>query len=251
VKNITAPELRPDQAALWFLGQAGYLASAGGVTLAIDPYLSDSVAEIAPDCARIMPAPIAPEELQVDIFIVTHDHLDHLDPQTIVPYRHKGTTWFAAPHLACRHLVEIGVPESRIRQVDAGQTEIIGGVTISGCFAMPTEEAVADTTGYIVTFPNGRSFYHSSDTAFCKQLLANPPTAEVLLVCINGKWGNLNVEEAVRLTQAVNPRIAIPNHYDMMAPNTEDPQAFVKALAAVAPDQETTILKVMDPFIWE
>jgi L-ascorbate 6-phosphate lactonase len=251
MKAINELQLLDNQAGLWFLGQAGYIIRATGVTVTIDPYLSDSVKAVAPDCARLLPVPIAPDKLEVDIFVVTHDHLDHLDPETISPYAHKDTTAFVAPHLASRKLIELGVPEGNLHTVDAGEEDTVKGVRVCGVHAEPSEEAVVDTAGYYLEFANGRSIYHTSDTGFSQELLDAAPAVEVLLTCINGKWCNLNVDEAVRLTQAVKPHIAIPNHYDMMAPNLEDPGAYVAALKQAAPEQASKILNVMEPFIWE
>ncbi len=72
----------------------------------------------------------------------------------------------------------------------------------------------------------------------------------MLLVCINGKWGNLNVDEAARLAKAVGPKTAIPNHYDVMATNAEDPERFRAAMARECPGVAVKILKVMEPFVW-
>ena len=49
---------------------------------------------------------------------------------------------------------------------------------------------------------------------------------EFLFICINGKLGNMNAEEAVRLTEVLEPKAAIPTHYGMFASNTEDPEAY-------------------------
>jgi L-ascorbate 6-phosphate lactonase len=242
--------LDPDQAALWPLGQAGCLVRAGGVTAVIDPYLSDSVAAVAPDCTRLLPVPIEPDILRADVFLVTHDHLDHLDPGTIGPYRFKATTQFVAPRLACRKLAGLGVPAANLHRVDVGETAVVRGVTVRGGVAVPTEPAVADTAGYHLVFPNGRSLYHSADTGFSEDLIRSAAFAEVLLVCINGKWGNLDVEGAVRLARAVRPRVAIPNHYDMMAPNLENPARFVRAMAAADPGIPTRVLDMMQPYVW-
>jgi len=124
---------------------------------------------------------------------------------------------------------------SRRLRTSQAKKATIRGVRIRGVHAEPTEEAVADTTGYRLDFTNGRNLYHCSDTGFSPTLLeAAPmdPALEILLVCINGKWGNLDVGEAVSLTNAVKPRLAIPNHYDMMTPNREDPEKYVRDLAA-------------------
>ena len=59
--------------ALWWLGQMGLMVKAGGTTICVDYYAS-------PDEARQVEPPIAADELKgIDIFLGTHDHLDHID----------------------------------------------------------------------------------------------------------------------------------------------------------------------------
>jgi L-ascorbate 6-phosphate lactonase len=251
MKRILDLELKQNQAALWFLGQASYIARAGDVTLAIDPYLTDSAGKGSPGFSRRVPVPIEPEDLKVDILVVTHDHLDHLDPETIARYPHRESTSFVAPRFAAGKLIALGVPESRITKVDVGETGEVNGVAITGVFALPTGPDALDTTGYLVTFPNGRSFYHASDTAFCKLLLRAAPKAEVLLVPINGKWSNLDVDEAIELTAAVNPRFVLPNHYDLMALNSENPETFRHFWNARNLPPKCIVPEIMQPFVWE
>ncbi len=242
--------LRGDQAALWPIGQAGFIIRQGDLTIAIDPYLSDSVAKVAPAFARILPVPIEPEELQVDIFLITHDHLDHLDPETIGRYPHKATTRFVAPRFACRKLQSLGVPGGNVVRVDAGEEAALCGVKVQGVYAVPSGPDVLDTCGYRLELPGGKSVYHSSDTAWSELLERAAPKADVLLVCINGKQGNLNVHQAVRLAQAVQPRIAVPMHYDLMRLNAEDPETFIHFLRQALPQCEGRILRVMEPLAW-
>ncbi|NLF29527.1 MAG: MBL fold metallo-hydrolase [Planctomycetes bacterium] len=251
MKDILDLPLDDDQAALWFLGQAGYVIRAGDLSVAIDPYLTDSVGRVNPPFARALPVPLAPERLKVDVFIVTHDHLDHLDPDTIAAYAHKATTLFVAPRLAARKLASLGIGADRIRRVDAGETADLDGLAVTGVYAVPTGPDVVDTTGYLLTFANGRTVYHSSDTA-ASDLLAKaaPKTPEVMLVCINGKYGNLSVEQAVRLTAAVRPRVAVPNHYDLMALNSENPDTFVHFMHQAEPSVRVEVLEIMRPFVW-
>lgn len=239
--------LADDAAAAWYLGQAGYVLRGGGVSIAIDPYLSDSAAKGMAECARTLPVPIRPQDLKVDIFIATHDHLD---PDTIAPYPHKDRTIFVAPRLACRKLVALGVRAQNIRRVDSGESAVIHGVEITGIYAVPSEPAVIDTAGYLLRFANGRSFYHTSDTAMSDVLLASAPAAEVLACCINGKWGNLDAMEAAHLAGKVRPRFAIPNHYDLMAINSENPQTFAVFAKGQAPGVAVKVLQVLQPFVW-
>ena len=250
MEKVRALALDEDQAALWPLGQAGFLIRRGGLTVAIDPYLSDSVGNAAPAFSRAIPVPVEPEDLQVDVFVVTHDHLDHLDPETIERYRHRETTQFVAPRLACRKLQSLGVPPGNILRVDAGEEAEVCGVGVQGVYAVPTGPDVLDTCGYRLELPGGKSVYHASDTAWSELLERAAPRAQVLLVCINGKYGNLNVHEAVRLTQAVRPEIAVPMHYDLMQLNAENPETFVHFLRQAMPECEGRILQIMEPLVW-
>jgi L-ascorbate 6-phosphate lactonase len=251
MKRILNYPLESHQAALWFLGQAGYVVRGAGLTVTIDPYLTDSGAAGAPEFTRLFPPPIAPEDFRVDLYLVTHDHLDHLDPETIRRNRHHAATQFVAPRLAVRKLRELGVPAERIHRLDSGEEWSWHGLALTGVFALPTSTDVIDTTGYMLRFPNGRTVYHTSDTAFTPLLLTAAPSApEVLLVPINGKWGNLNVEQAVDVAAAVNPRFVLPNHYDLMALNAENPLTFrwlcdQRKLAA-----QCVVPTVMQPFTW-
>jgi L-ascorbate 6-phosphate lactonase len=189
--------------------------------------------------------------LQADIFVVTHDHLDHLDPETIQAYRYVNETIFVAPRLACKKLAALGIPYDNIVCIDSGETNIIRDVTITGIYALPSEVEVIDTTGYFIQFANGRSVYHTSDTDFSNLLLKSAPHAEVLLACINGKDGNMGAQAAAKVAKVVAPRVAaIPNHYDMMALNAENPHVFVYFARQEDPNIPTKILQPLEALIW-
>jgi L-ascorbate 6-phosphate lactonase len=249
--RIRGLALAGNQAALWLLGQAGCIVRAGELTVAVDPYLTDSIGARNPEYARRFPPPVEPEQLAVDVFVVTHDHADHLDPETIRRYRHKATTDFVAPRLATEKLRALGVPAERVHRVDVGEERALRGLRIRGIYAAPTGPDVPDTTGYRLEFANGRSLYHSSDTAFAPKLLEAAPRAEVLLVAINGKWGNLDVAQAAELAAAVAPRFVLPNHYDLMALNSEDPEKFRGLCRERKLPAGCVVPAVMESFVWE
>lgn len=248
--RILKQELKDNQAALWFLGQSGFVIKSSGITVSIDLYLSNSVAKVSPSLTRSYPPPIAPSALNVDIYMATHDHLDHLDPETISAYTHKNTTTFVGPRFVCNKFAALGIPQQNIIKIDSGETKKIKEVEITGVYAVPNEPAVIDTAGYKIVFVNGRSIYHSSDTAYSPLLLQCAPSAEVGLFVINGKWGNLNIEEAAELANKVNPKFAIPHHYDIMKLNSENPETFKHQMNYINPHIEVKILKPLEAFVW-
>lgn len=251
MKQILDFQLSASEAALWWLGQAGYIIRSAGITVVIDPYLSDSAARDTPELARRYPVPMDPELLRADIYVVTHDHLDHLDPETIVPYRHKDETWFVAPRQATQKLIALGIPETRAITLHAGESWRFGPVEVAGVFTVPTGVDVLDTTGYSIKFDNGRSVYHTSDTEFHPLVLAAAPKApEVMLVPINGKWGNPGPEAAALFAHAVQPKYVLPNHYDLMELNAENPETFRWFCSQHKLDDRYVLPQRMQPFCW-
>lgn len=81
--------------------------------------------------------------------------------------------------------------------------------------------------GVVVEY-GGMRLYFTGDTYYNKKL--ENTSCDYLFVCINGRLGNMNVTEAVRLTNALAPKVAVPNHYDMFKGNSEDPSKFANAL---------------------
>ncbi|WP_254528794.1 MULTISPECIES: MBL fold metallo-hydrolase [unclassified Sphingobacterium] len=251
MESIKNQNLLVNQAAIWWLGQAGYVARTGNLTLAIDPYLSDSAAQGAPEFSRLYSPPILPEDLDVDIYIITHDHLDHLDPSTISKYQNKDSTLFIAPRLTAKRLPNLGISNRQIIVLDVGETWSNGQIRITGVFALPTGIDVLDTTGYFVEFSNGRNFYHTSDTQYHPLVLAAAPKSpEVMLVPINGKWGNLGAEQAAEFAGVLQPKYVMPNHYDMMTLNTENPEVFKWFCQHNNLGEQCIIPEIMVPFIW-
>ena len=105
---------------LWWLGQAGFLIkSPSGVVVAVDPYLSNSCKAIGEqagiDMDRLIPPPVSPADLAgIDLYALTHSHQDHLDPDTLGPYRAAGGTGpFLAPAETVEKLAALGVPGDR------------------------------------------------------------------------------------------------------------------------------------------
>ena len=242
--------LKKNEAKIWFLGQSGFYIKSSGRSIIIDPYLSDSVGKATPGFSRLYPAPISVDEAKADIFIVTHDHLDHLDPETISSYPYKEETTVVAPRHSAKKLTSLGIPIDNIIIIDHGDKKNIKGVDIEGIFALGTGADVVDTTGYRIEFENGKNIYHTSDTAFCQLLIDVAPTVDVLLPVINGKFGNLNAEQAVTLTRRVQPKYVIPQHFDMMALNSENPETFRYFCEEAGIGSKCVILQAVESLTW-
>ncbi len=201
-----------------WIGQAGYILSDSENTICIDPYLSDAVNRVA-NRPRTRPAPISPDELKCDAVICTHNHLDHLDIDAI-PLMDKNTEFFAPAD--CKDVLH-GLGVVKYKEFNEGASFRIGNFEISAVFAEHTVPAVG-----VVIKHGENKLYFTSDTLYNERLA--DVRCDILFICINGRLGNMNVEEAVKITEMISPKTAVPNHYDMFESNSENPEKFnVKA----------------------
>lgn len=201
-----------------WLGQSGYLLWDEETAIAIDPYLSDSVNRIA-GRPRIPEIPVRPEELEADVVICTHDHADHLDPDT-VSQMEKEHKLFYGPSECLGRLRELGAVH--VKAFDEGTTAVKGRFEFEAVFARHTVPAV----GVLISYEETRLWF-SGDTLYDERLLRMAERRpDIIFLCINGKLGNMDVDEAVRLAGALGEAVAVPAHYGMFASNTEDPEKF-------------------------
>jgi L-ascorbate 6-phosphate lactonase len=231
--------------AVMALGQAGFaFKDKAGNVVVIDPCLGDPVAKISPGRHRLYPPPLQPENLCCDVLVCTHDHLDHLDPETIGALAEGAVKYFAGPGNVCRHLLELGIKAEKIRRVDASQTIAIGNIRITGVMAITNDPQQPDAEGIILQMEDVPLVYHTGDTAF-HPLLGHVAKSrpQIVLPCINGRYGNMDAYEAAVLCALLRPCLAIPHHYDMFRDNLADPNDFAANLKWLAPESKCVILK--------
>ena len=205
-----------------WLGQGGFDVALGDKRLIIDPYLSDSVVKVD-GFKRVMPLPIEPKDLRADLIITTHDHQDHLDPDTIA-YAPKGENAYAGPESCLEHMRELGIQENQLHRLGSGDVMHLGEARIMG---VPAVHTAPEAIGVFVEY-HGVRLYFSGDTLYDRVLEdIGALRVDVMFICINGRLGNMDYHEAAKLAKILKPRVVVPNHYGMFVENTIDPQLFV------------------------
>ena len=208
-----------------WLGQGAYLFDLGDKRLCVDPHLTDSLKR-KNNWTKLIPAPVEPKDLRADIILTTHDHMDHLDEETL-KYTDWQNIYYAGPGSCVAHMHRIGIPRERLHLLNAGQSINLGEAVISAVYA----DHMEDSIGVVVEY-SGVKVYLVGDSLFNNQLAqVKKMQPDVLICCINGRLGNMNYEEAARLARILGVRVAIPSHYGMFVENTEDPEKFRVALA--------------------
>jgi L-ascorbate metabolism protein UlaG (beta-lactamase superfamily) len=225
--------------AFWWLGQLGYAVKLGDVVIYIDAFLSEIP-------GRNIPALLKPEEIvNADFIFGSHDHIDHIDRDVWYQLSLSSPkAKFIVPKLIVKELSEdLNIPENRFVGIDDGMSVFEGELKITG-IAAAHEFLDQDETsgnypylGYVIE-GNGCVFYHSGDTCIYEGLqskLKKWDKFNVMFIPINGRnakryllnlIGNMTYQEAVDLVGSLNPKLAVPGHYEMFTDNSENPLLF-------------------------
>jgi L-ascorbate 6-phosphate lactonase len=256
MSDIRAFPVPKKSVAIWWLGQSGYIfKTPEGTLITTDMYLTNSCAtaysDLGMDLSRRVPVLVPPEQLDVDIYCCTHNHMDHTDPETIRGLRNKDTGQFVGPHPTCDVYRAEGIESGRIVPAWPACELELRDVEIRGAFALPTDDSDLNHMGFIFRFGNGPAVYVTGDTDY-SDLLASAAkySPDLVITCINGGFNNLSHFEAAQLVGKIKPAAAIPCHYDMFPDNAVDPKQFRASLKLQAPETHYQELEHGKPFVF-
>jgi L-ascorbate 6-phosphate lactonase len=194
---------------IW-LGQAGLLFEVNAKTILVDPYLSNSVEKIEPQNYRR----VAPEErfLQIkpDIILLTHNHLDHTDPETLCHYLSKNSavTVLASGNAWQNVRKAFGGVKNNYVQFNRGTEWTEHEI----CFKAVYAEHSDDKAIGVVMQAEGKTYYITGDTLYNAEIFKDLPSSiDYIFIPINGRGNNMNMTEARRFCEKLGS-VAIPLH---------------------------------------
>lgn len=102
---------------IWF-GHSTFLVNFDGTIILFDPVFSGAASPVSLFVKRFQDPVLKLEELpNIDYIILSHDHYDHLDKDTIDFFKNK-TTKFITPLGVISHLKEWGITDDRLTELD-------------------------------------------------------------------------------------------------------------------------------------
>jgi L-ascorbate 6-phosphate lactonase len=259
IGRIDALEVGGRSLAFWGLGQVGVAIKGPTGVLYVDPYLTDSDGN-GGSLPRTFPPPLAPAEVtNVSAVLLTHAHIDHTDPDTILPLSEASPgARFVAPSTSRNALVEAGLDRGRIVVPAVGESFEISGATVTAVPSAHTEleydpERGYPYLGYVIEW-NDVTVYHAGDTVVYEGLIETLSAWDIDLAFVpkNGRdffrtqrniIGNTDFRETVEFTETLDIGLIVPTHYDLIEGNTADPGHFVSHLHAMNPMRPHKLLR--------
>jgi L-ascorbate 6-phosphate lactonase len=163
----------------------------------------------------------------------------------------KPRTHFAGPIECVKQFKKMGIPADRCHLLESGKEIDLKGIRIKAVYADHGELA-PDAVGIILDF-DGIKVYHTGDTAYRPEMFKPAVEARphILLPCINGRFGNLNAEQAALLVRDTRPRVAIASHFWMFVEHNGDPGAFLEKCSELAPGVQALIMKPGEEYVFK
>ena len=210
-----------------WLGQAGLLFERGGVSVMIDPYLSNYVEKVQPANYRRSPVNEAYFNIDPDIMIFTHDHIDHYDPETAPVFFKKSK----------KPMSVLGPTSVRAKAMSdlCGQNFILfdkyTSVSLEGFIFTAVRAAHSDPYAIGVVIEDrveNKVYYVTGDTLYNSRIFDSLPdpgrNIDVLFLPINGVGNNMNMEDAARFAKKMHAMTVVPLHFGMF--DSLDPKDF-------------------------
>lgn len=212
---------------VWF-GHSSFLISIDGKKILVDPVFSERPSPVQYVGSKSYPGTMvytANDIPPLDLIIISHDHYDHLDYNTITALKDK-TKFFCTPLGVGEHLTHWGIPANQIKEYDWWDGEmVLPGIDLTctparhfsgrGLRSNKTLWAsfVLKTGGYSI-FIGGDSGY---DDAFKEIGEQFGPFDIAMLECgqYDVQWPDIHMmpEQTIQATLDLNANVLMPIHW--------------------------------------
>ena len=173
------------------------------------------------------------EDVCADYIVLTHAHGDHFGDTEVIAKRCESKV-IAVNELAI-YCASLGL-DAHNMHIGGAYNFDFGRIKFTQALHGSSNndgQYMGDPAGVIVTM-QGRKIYHCGDTGIFgdMKLIGELDKIDVMLVPIGGNF-TMDVDDAVKAVNMVNPRLAIPIHYNTFPVIQAAPQEFVKKVEAL------------------
>lgn len=203
-----------------WLGQAGLLFEGKDLKIMVDPYLSDSCGEKNPKSKRRVRVDEKFFDIKPDVIILTHDHLDHTDEQTLSKFLTQDSDVVVlASKNAWNHTRAVFGGNNNYVMFNRHTKWTQGSVVFEAVYAQHSDDYAIG----VIIDDGERKYYITGDTLYNEEIFRDIPNdIYALSLPVNGVGNNMNATDAEKYAKRINPKYSIPLHvglFDSMTPD--------------------------------
>ena len=226
IENLIVPE---GKIACFWLGQAGFVFKApDGKKIAVDPYFSDCCERYF-GFKRIMPPVMNADDVEFDYLFVSHAHYDHFDPDSVPLMLQNGRT-IGVLALDCKEeCTRLGIKTEGVTFIKTDEKFKDGKISVKAV-KCDHGSLAPHAVGFLFEL-SGKKIYFTGDTANNPDCFSSPElhSADLLILPINGAFGNLNETEAATVAGTLGAKNVLPCHFWNFKEHGGEPEKFFEA----------------------
>ncbi len=168
----------------------------------------------------IDPYALKEDSKPADLILITHEHYDHCDINSIKKIR-KPCTHIIGPESITQKIPESGI----LRAGDAVRIEDINIKAVPSNNIRKPFHPIGQGIGYVLEV-EGKKIYHAGDTDLLPEM-DKLKDIDIALLPVGGTY-TMDADEAVEAVKRIKPYIAVPIHYGKIIGSRADADRFKK-----------------------
>ncbi|HAB52119.1 MAG: metal-dependent hydrolase [Ignavibacteria bacterium RIFOXYB2_FULL_35_12] len=205
----------------YFSHSAFQITTENNISILIDPFLDDNPT-----------SPVKSKDVKADYIILTHGHGDHLGDSFKIAKRWNST--FICVNELANYCSEHGFKAHNMH-IGGGYNFDFGRVKFTIAHhgsKTPDNQYTGEPSGVVLSVEN-KNVYHTGDTGlfYDMKLIGEMTPIDYMLLPIGDNF-TMGITDAVKAAELVNPKVAIPMHYNTFPVINADPNEFKKIVEA-------------------
>ncbi len=215
-----------------FVGHGTHILEIGGKKVVVDPFFTSNPA-----------TDISADSVAADFILVSHGHGDHVEDLISMAKRTgaKVITNFEIGSWVMNH----GVENVHQQHLGGGFNHEFGYVKLTIAHhgsGLPDGSYGGNPAGFLIT-AEGKKIYLACDTGLFETMRLYGEEGIDLFVVPIGDNFTMGPDDALRAVKLVNPKLAVPCHYNTWPPIAQDADAWAKRVEA----ETSTKVRVLQP----